>query len=411
MSAAGSGRYAKMVSGPAFRYMPLGWQLFQEMTIVAIPLVNLERQHEEMYDEVHAAIEGVIDQSDFILGAEVEAFEEAFAAYCEAKHCIGVGSGFDALALAMRGLGLGTGDEVITAGNTFAATALAIQQTGATPVFVDHDPATYTLDPRQMSAAVTSRTRAVVPVHLYGHPADMDLIHAVAREHDLLVIEDACQAHGARYAGRRCGSLGHAAAFSFSPENNLGAMGDGGAVVTDDDSLAQWVRAARNYGSTVKHRHAIRGVNSRLDGIQAAILRVKLRYLDDWNARRRWLAAQYCELLENADLTLPTERGDVEPVYHRFVIRAGCRHELERRLQERGIEVGVHYPKPISRQVAFARGCFIPNELTNTHAFCDELLSLPLCPFLSLDDVETVAHEVTTFLAELAAHARVPTMT
>jgi dTDP-4-amino-4,6-dideoxygalactose transaminase len=369
-----------------------------------IPLINLQRQHEELEGELRDAIDSVIERGEFVLGPELEAFEIEFASYCQTKHCIGVGSGFDALVLAMKGLGLGPGDEVITAGNTFAATVLAIQQVGAMPVLVDHDPETYTLNPRRLSAAVTSRTRAVVPVHLYGHPADMDVIQTIANEHGLLIIEDACQAHGARYCGTRCGSFGHAAAFSFHPQQNLGALGDGGAVVTDDENLAQWIRAARNYGSPSADRHTIRGINSRLDNLQAAILGVKLRYLDEWNARRRWLASQYCELLQDTDIALPTERGDVQHVYHRFVVRTRYRDELRRRLAERGIETGVHYPAPLDQQVAFGRGCFVPNRLVHTERTCNEVLSLPMCPFLSLDDLETVAHELTECRTKLLSH-------
>lgn len=363
---------------------------------MSIPLVNLQRQHEELHDELHEAIAGAIDRGDFILGSELEVFEREFADYCEVKHCIGVGSGLDALTLAMKGLGIGVGDEVITAGNTFIATALAIRNTGATPVLVDHDPQTYALDPQRVFAAVTQRTKAIVPVHLYGHPADMDSLRMIADEHGLLVVEDACQAHGARHKGQRCGGIGHAAAFSFYPGKNLGAMGDGGAVVTNDDSLAQWIRAARNYGSTVKHRHAIRGVNSRLDNLQAAVLRVKLRHLDEWNDRRRWVAARYCELLADASVVLPAERDDVEHVYHLFVIRCPNRDLVADHLRERGIGSGIHYPIPIHRQVAFGRGCFVPQGLPNTELYCDEILSLPMCPFLTLDEIEDIAHEVET---------------
>jgi dTDP-4-amino-4,6-dideoxygalactose transaminase len=366
--------------------------------------VNLHRQHEELYDEIRDAIDGVLDRGDFILGSEVEAFETEFADYCEVKHCITVGCGLDALTLAMKGLGIGQGDEVITAANTFVATAMAIRETGATPVLVDHDPDTYNLDPRKISAAITSRTRAIVPVHLYGQPADMEPIQAIAREHDLLVIEDACQAHGARYKGCRCGSLGHAAAFSFYPGKNLGALGDGGAVVTDDDSLAQWVRAARNYGSPVKHRHTIRGVNSRLDSVHAAVLRVKLRCLDEWNATRRWLASQYAEQLSDLDIGLPAEAPDREHVYHLFVIRCRVRDAVLQQLQRQGIHAGIHYPVPIHRQVAFERGCIVPASLPNTETFCDQLLSLPICPYLALDDVEMVSHEVRAALVRAGVH-------
>jgi dTDP-4-amino-4,6-dideoxygalactose transaminase len=373
--------------------------LVKEAVNVTIPLVNLQRQHEELHDVVREAIHAVIDRGDFILGTQVEAFEEEFAAYCETKHCIGVGNGLDALTLAMKGLGIGPGDEVITTANTFIATVLAIKQAGAIPVLVDHDPQTYNLDARRLSAAITPRTRAIIPVHLYGHPVDMAPIQMIAAEHGLLVIEDACQAHGARYQGHRCGSIGHAAAFSFYPGKNLGAMGDGGAVVTNDDSLAQWVRAARNYGSTVKNRHAVRGVNSRLDNIQAAVLRVKLRYLDEWNERRRWLASQYGELLADSDLILPTEQGDIEHVYHLFVVRTSRRKAVLEQLGECGIGAGVHYPIPVHRQVALGRGCVTPSPLTYSETFCDQLLSLPVCPFLTLDEVETVAEEVKTALA------------
>ncbi len=363
-----------------------------------VPLVDLRTQHEELHDEIHEAIQGVIDRADFILGTEVGAFEEEFAEFCGAKHCIGVGSGLDALTLAMRGLGIGRDDEVITTANTFIATALAIKHTGATPVFVDHDPDTHTLDPRNLSAAITSRTKAIVPVHLYGHPADMDAIRTVADEHGLIIVEDAAQAHGARYNGRRCGSLGQAAAFSFYPGKNLGAIGDAGAVVTNDDNLAHWLRAARNYGSVVKYRHTVRGHNSRLDGVHAAVLRVKLRYLDEWNARRRWLAAQYCELLNDSGVSLPTERDGAEHVYHLFVVRCDHRNAVLDRLHDLGIGAGIHYPIPIHRQVAFGRGCIVPRPLRITESYADQLLSLPLCPFLTLDQLETVAEELQNAL-------------
>jgi len=387
---------------------------------VPIPLVNLHRQHEEIHDEMYAAIHGVIERGDFILGSQVDTFEREFADYCESKHCIAVGSGLDAIVLTLRGLGIGSGDEVITVANTFIATALAIKHAGATPVLVDHDPETYTIDPRRISAAITSRTRAIIPVHLYGHPADMDAIQIIANEHGLTVIEDAAQAHGARYKGRRCGSLGTAAAFSFYPGKNLGALGDGGAVVTDDDSLAQWIRSARNYGSTVKNRHAIRGFNSRLDTIQAAVLRVKLRYLDEWNQRRRVLAAHYAELLSGADIVLPSQRDEVEPAHHLFVIRSRSRDILLSHLLERGIGAGMHYPIPIHRQTAFARGCVVPPGtgassgdqspgwgLTNSDTFCDQLVSLPLCPFLSLNELEDVSHEVQAVSASEGSKLRI----
>ncbi len=359
-----------------------------------VRLVNLPRQHEEIHDELHDAVGRVIDDCEFILGEELKAFEQEFAAYCEARHCIGVGCGLDALTLALKGAGVGVGDEVITTANTFIATALAIRQAGATPVLVDHEPNTYTLDPRKLTAAINAHTKVIMPVHLYGQPADMGAIQVIAREHGLKVIEDACQAHGARFRGRRVGGLGHAAAFSFYPSKNLGALGDGGAVVTNDDELAEWVRMARNYGSPRKYHHVIRGVNSRLDNLQAAVLRVKLRHLDDWNRTRRWLASEYAKLLADAPgIVLPGEREEIEHVYHLFVVRCPRRNELQNRLLNAGIETAIHYPVPIHRQPAFQRGCIIPATLARTDAACESLLSLPMCPFLTLDDVEQVADE------------------
>jgi len=360
-----------------------------------IPLVNLKRQHEELGEELRRACDRVIDRGDFVLGSEVAAFEEEFAAFCGAKHCIGVGSGLDALVLALRGLGLGPGDEAIVPANTFIATALAVHQVGATPVLVDHDPDTYNLDPRRLAAAITSRTKAVIPVHLYGQPADMDAIGVIAAEHGLAVIEDAAQAHGARYKGRRCGSLGRAAAFSFYPGKNLGALGDAGAVVTSDDGLAEWLRAARNYGSTAKYHHTLRGVNSRLDTLQAAVLRIKLRHLDAWNRTRRELADEYRKCLADANVVLPTAAENVEHIYHLFVIRCAGRDALLDHLHEQGIGAGVHYPVPIHKQVAFGRGCIVPRPLTHAGTFCDEILSLPICPYITREEVAGIAREVT----------------
>jgi len=361
---------------------------------VSIPLVNLKRQHHELQTEIQAAINNVLARGDFVFGQELELFEKEFATYCQVEHCVGVDSGLDALTLTMKGLGIGRGDEVITAANTFIATALAIHHVGATPVLVDHDPVTYNLDPRCLAAAITSRTKAIVPVHLYGQPADMDLIQAVAAEHGLLVIEDTAQAHGARYKGRRCGSLACAAAFSFYPGKNLGALGDAGAIVTDDADLAQWLRSARNYGSVVKYHHTMPGWNSRVDTLQAAVLRVKLRYLDRWNDRRRQLADRYRELLAPAEATLPGQSPDVEHVYHQFVIRTGQRDELLGQLHSRGIGAGIHYPVPIHRQRALQKKCIVPRPPVHTDRFCDEILSLPICPYLTDDEADQVAAEV-----------------
>ncbi len=348
-----------------------------------IPLVNLERQHAALHDEIRPAIDRVIDRSDFILGHEVTAFEEEFAAYCEVKHCIGVGNGGDALTLAIKGLGIGPGDEVITVANTFIATALSIHHTGATPVLIDHEPHSYNLDPRKLVAAITPRTKAIVPVHLFGRPADMDAINAIAAEHGLSVIEDACQAHGARYKGRRVGTLGRAAVFSFYPGKNLGALGDAGAIVTNDDQLAAWLRATRNYGSTVKYHHALRGFNSRLDSLQAAVLRTKLPHLDEWNEARRQRAAQYRAGLQDLGVGLPAEPADSEHVYHLFAISCPNRDEVLKHLRAQGIDAGIHYPIPIHRQPAFADKCLGPRPLPESESSAEQLLSLPLCPFIS----------------------------
>jgi dTDP-4-amino-4,6-dideoxygalactose transaminase len=350
---------------------------------MAIPLVNLKRLHEALRDEIRAAIDDALNQGDYILGAQVEAFEREFAEYCGTKHCIGVGSGLDALALMLRGLGIGRGHEVITTANTFIATALAIHQAGATPVLVDHDPVTYNLDPRRLPAAITSRTRAILPVHLYGQPADMDAIRTIANEHGIPVLEDAAQAHGARYQGRRCGSLGKAAAFSFYPGKNLGALGE----------LAGWLRAARNYGSKVKYHHILPGTNSRLDNLQAAVLRVKLRHLDEWNMARRRLAARYCELLADAGVGLPTVVGDLEHVWHLFVIRVTGRDAVLRRLNAQGIGAGIHYPIPIHRQPAMAGRCLAPHRPRHAENLADQLLSLPLCSCLSESELDKVVRE------------------
>ena len=373
--------------------------------MTAIPLVNLKAMHDDIREDVDEAINRIVSTGAFVLGSEVEAFEEEFAAFCETKHCVGVGSGLDAVTFALKGLGIGPGDEVITAGNTFIATALAIHHTGAWPVLVDHDPETYNLDPTRLSAAINSRTRAIVPVHLYGQPADMDVIQTIANEHGLAVVEDAAQAHGARYKGRRCGSLGRAAAFSFYPGKNLGAMGDGGAICTNDDDLAQWLRTARNYGSTVKYCHTMRGFNSRLDAIQAAVLRVKLRHLDRWNDIRRRRANLYNDYLSSAGVVLPVAREDIEHIYHLYVIRCTNRDAVLRDLNRKGIGAGIHYPVPIHQQEALEHNCVVPRPLEHTEAFCGQLLSLPMCPYLTAEQIEEVACALTECVEKATAGA------
>ncbi|MCG3132185.1 MAG: dTDP-3-amino-3,4,6-trideoxy-alpha-D-glucose transaminase [Phycisphaerae bacterium] len=362
-----------------------------------IAFVDLRRQYAELAPAIDAAVGRVLQTGAFILGDEVARFEASFAAYCGTKHCIGVASGLDALALILKGLGLGADDEVILPANTFIATALAVSQTGATPVLVDHDPHTYNIDPARVRPAITRRTRAILPVHLYGRPADMLQIQRIASEYGLIVVEDACQAHGATSRDHRCGSLARAAAFSFYPGKNLGAAGDAGAVVTDDDELADRIRLARNYGSRVKYRHDAQGGNSRLDNLQAAILNVKLPHLDRWNDRRRAIAQAYRTGLAKLPLVLPEEGPESRHVYHLFVIRCEARDALATHLKDHGIDTGIHYPVPIHRQPAYATGCIPLRPLTYSEMFADHLLSLPMHPHMTMREVDRVIAAVRGF--------------
>jgi len=366
-----------------------------------IPFVDLQSQYQSIKPEADAAVLAVMERGDFILGQAVREFEEEFARYCEAEHCVGVDSGYSALELILRGYGIGLGDEVITAANTFVATALAISNTGATPVLVDMDPETYNIDPTRIEAAITPRTRAIMPVHLYGQPAEMDSIMAIAAEHDLKVIEDAAQAHGARYKGRRTGSLGHAAGFSFYPGKNLGAYGDGGAVVTDDAELADRVRMLRNLGMRVKYHHEIKGFNHRLDTMQAAVLRVKLPYLDEWNEGRRRVAARYAEALAGLPVVTPYAPPHVEPVHHLYVIRIQERDALMERLSEAEIASGLHYPIPIHLLPAYAELGYRPGDFPITEAYADEILSLPIYAELTDEQIDLLTTIVTDFAKDL----------
>jgi dTDP-4-amino-4,6-dideoxygalactose transaminase len=360
--------------------------------MTAIPFLDLRAAYEELHDELQDAYTRVMASGTYILGAEVTAFEEEWAAYCGVKHCVGVGSGLDALHLALRAMGIGPGDEVIVPSNTFIATWLAVSQSGALPVPVEPDWHTMTLDPSLIDAAITSRTRAVIPVHLYGLPANMDEILSVARKRGILVLEDAAQAHGATYRGRRCGSLGDAAGFSFYPGKNLGAMGDAGAVITDDDGIADRVRVLRNYGSPKKYHYATKGWNSRLDPLQAAFLRVKLRYLDSWNDRRRARARQYlAELAEVAGLSLPVEPPSAEAAWHVFVIRHPRRDEIRVALEEHGVATLIHYPIPPHLSRAYAEMGLKPGSLPVAEDLAKHVLSIPLGPHLSRDQVRAAA--------------------
>jgi dTDP-4-amino-4,6-dideoxygalactose transaminase len=369
---------------------------------MSIPLVDLQTQYRRIRGEIAEAVQQVLDTSSYVLGPAVAEFEPTFAAYCGTKHCVGVASGGDALEMALRAVGVGAGDEVITAANTFIATAMAISAVGAVPVLVDHDPRTYNIDVSRIAAVASPRTRAIIPVHLYGRPADMDPILELARARGWWVIEDACQAHGARYRGRRCGGLGDAAAFSFYPGKNLGAYGDGGAVTTSDDGIAQRVRQLRDWGSVRKYEHEIVGCNSRLDSIQAAVLNVKLRHLDEWNERRRRIAAVYSTELDREHVVAPACAADVEPVHHLYVIRVARRDELLAFLKEHGVFAGIHYPVPIHRQRAYADAPLRTGSLPNAEAFAPMLLSLPIYPELEEDQTRHVARLVNEFVARTA---------
>jgi dTDP-4-amino-4,6-dideoxygalactose transaminase len=373
-----------------------------------VPFVDLAAQYTAIADQIDEAISGVLRGTDFILGQEVGLLEEEFAAFCEARYAVGVDSGTSALELALRACGIGPGDEVITAANTFIATALAISYTDAIPVLVDVDPWTYTMDVSWLERAVTPRTRAIIPVHLYGQPADMDAILEIARQHRLVVIEDACQAHGARYKDRRVGSLGHAAAFSFYPAKNLGAYGDGGMVVTNDERVAESLRMLRNYGQREKYHHALRGYNHRLDTLQAAVLRVKLQHLDAWNDARRRHARLYGELLPQSLVVLPVETDCAEPVYHLYVIRVTDRDGLRSYLQDRGIATGIHYPIPIHLQPAYRDLGYEKGSFPITEEHANQVLSLPMYAELTPGLIEHVAATIGQFVSEYSIEPLAP---
>ena len=351
--------------------------------------------------ELDDAFDRVVSGGWLILGPEVDAFEREFAAYCGVDHCVGVANGLDALAIALKAHGVRPGDEVIVPGHTFIASWLAVAQIGAVPVGVDVEPNSFNLDPGGIEAALSPRTAAIMPVHLYGNPAAMDEINQVAARHGLFVLEDAAQAHGACYRSRRAGSLGHAAGFSFYPTKNLGALGDGGAIVTNDSGLAERARQYRNYGSSAKYVHDIAGANSRLDELQAAFLRVRLRRLDEENARRRAIAAAYRERLAGVgDLTLPQADGDCEHVYHLFVVRTAHRDALAAGIDARGIGTMVHYPRPPHLQPAFADAARRA-ALPVSEALAGEVLSLPMWPAMTERHVDRIAAAVRQVFAQL----------
>jgi len=358
---------------------------------VHVPFVDLKAQYAAIAGEVEAAMRGVLERADFILGEDVARFEEEFAHYTGAKYAVGVGSGLDALEMVLRAWGIGPGDEVITAANTFIATALAVAATGARPVLVDCDPVTYNISPAAIEAAITRRTRALIPVHLYGQPAEMEAIAAIARKHHLLLLEDAAQAHGALFAGRLAGCWCDAGAFSFYPAKNLGAYGDGGCVVTSDAALAEKIRRLRNYGQREKYYHDTIGTNSRLDSLQAAVLRVKLRHLDAWNAARQAHAAAYRELLTGLPVVLPETHPLATHVYHLYVVQVEARDAVQKRLSADGVSTGIHYPVPIHLQEACADLGYRRGQFPVTERAAARILSLPMYAELSRAQLEHTA--------------------
>ena len=366
-----------------------------------IPFVDLKAQYRSIKGEVDAAILGVLESCEFTLGSEVVAFEKEFAAYCGAAYGMGVNTGTSALHLALLAAGVGPGDEVITVPFTFIATVSAIDYTGATPVFVDIDPRTFTIDVSAIEAAITPRTKAILPVHLYGQPADMDPILEIARRHGLVVIEDACQAHGAEYKGRRVGSLGDLGCFSFYPGKNLGACGEGGMVVTDNPAYARTVRMLRDWGAEKKYHHVLKGFNFRLEGLQGAVLRVKLRHLETWTEARRAAAARYDALFAGSAVATPVASTGNRHVYHLYVIRTGQRQRLQEALLARGVQTGIHYPTPVHLLPAFASLGHHVGDFPHGERAAAEVLSLPMFPELTPAQTAAVANAVIELGAAL----------
>jgi dTDP-4-amino-4,6-dideoxygalactose transaminase len=365
-----------------------------------IPFNDLKAGYVELRDALDAAYRRVMESGYYVLGPEVESFEAEFAAYCEVKHCVGVGNGLEAITLILRACGIGQGDSVIVPANTYIATWLAVTHTGAEPIPVEPDEASYNIDPRRIESSIKPSTRAIIAVHLYGQPADVDALAPIARKHKLLLVEDAAQAHGAKYKGRRAGTLGDAAAFSFYPTKNLGAIGDGGAVTTNDPALADRVRVLRNYGSRERYLNELTGFNSRLDELQAALLRVKLSRLDQWNSRRREIAQHYARKLAAVrQVALPHVASMSEPVWHLFVVRSRSRDALQRHLQAEGIGTLIHYPIPPLRSGAYANLAIPQHLFPITEALAGELLSLPIWSQMDVANVETVAQAVSGFFS------------
>ncbi len=360
-----------------------------------IDFLNIANLHQSIRMELDNAYKRVMDSGWFIMGPEIAAFEAEFAAYSNVKHCIGVGNGLDALHLLLRAYEIGPGDEVIVPSNTFIATWLAVSHCGATPVAVEPDINTHNINPNLISDAITSRTKAVIPVHLYGQPADMDPINHLAQQNGLVVIEDAAQAQGAMYKGRRVGSLGNAAGTSFYPGKNLGALGDGGAVLTNDDAVADKVRRLSNYGSSIKYQHDLAGYNTRLDEIQAAFLREKLKVLDVWNVKRKAIAKLYSELLSSADCITPFVPEYADPVWHLYVIRSKQRDELKTYLEKQGVSTVIHYPKSPHKQACYSG--FSSQSFPIAELLAKEVLSLPISSEITMDELQFVSESIKNF--------------
>jgi len=356
-----------------------------------VPYLDLQAQCDSIRTEVLTALEDICESTSFAQGPATSEFEARFAAYCGVDHCVSLNSGTSALHVALRCLNLGPGDEIVTVSMTFIATAWAISYVGATPVFVDVDPIRRTMDPVKLEAAITPRTKAIIPVHLYGMPTEMDRIMAIAERHGLPVIEDAAQAHGAKYRGKRVGQFGQIACFSFYPSKNLGAYGEGGALITSDASIAQRARSLRDHAQSQKYLHDEIGYNYRMDSFQAAVLSIKLKHLDEWNTARIDLARYYAELLKDSSYKLPAHVSDSECVWHCYVIETPQRDRVRSALQDAGIQTAVHYPVPVHLQKPYAHLGYQPGDLPVTEALCEQCLSLPIYPELSKEKISRVA--------------------
>ncbi|HYI93667.1 MAG TPA: DegT/DnrJ/EryC1/StrS family aminotransferase [Bryobacteraceae bacterium] len=362
-----------------------------------VPLMDLKQQYAAIKHEILPAIQEVLESSQFVLGKEVVAFEEDFSDFCGVQHGVAVNTGTSALHLALLAAGVGPGDEVVTVPCTFVATVAAIVYTGATPVFVDVDPVTYTMDATKVEAAITTKTKVILPVHLYGNPADMDLILEIARRHNLVVVEDSAQAHAAEYHGRRCGSIGDMGCFSFYPGKNLGAYGEGGLVTTNNPDFAKKIRMLRDWGAEKKYEHVLKGFNYRMEGIQGAILRVKLRYLQQWTEARRAHAAAYRKVLAYSGLTLPTETSGSKHVYHVYAVLTDKRSEIAGSLNSQGVQTGIHYPYPIHLLPAHADLGYQAGDFPISERIASEELSLPMFPEMTDAHIQAVGQAVTEF--------------